>query len=330
MRRLTIPATIVVLATAGFAWHAARAAAPPVNQRQAPPNADDAALKGTLVFQSDRDGRPAIYMLDVATRRVTRLSGSPEWSEGSPRWSPDGRLIAFKSNRAHYEGSPPEQGSPDFDLYVINADGSGRRRVTSGRANEEDAVWAPDGRSLFYSSDEDSRGDIYRVWLDTGRTDRLTRQFVGRAIMPNVSPDGARVAFAAQTLRIGQFWDFQVHVLDVARGTTQALPATSGACWPSWSRDGGRLANVRLHANRPSSLEVRDMATGTTTRVVEDAAMWSYYPDWSPDDRFLAFSTSPAHHEGEDWDLAVYSFATRSVTRLTTGRGNDRLPDWRP
>ena len=78
---------------------------------------------------------------------------------------------------------------------------------------------------------------------------------------------------------------------------------------------------MRLHADRPSVIEVRDMASGATTRVVEDAMMWSYYPDWSPDDWFLAFSTSPAHHEGEDWDLAVYRFATKGVTRLTRGRG---------
>lgn len=319
-------AVVAALLASHPASHAARSG----NARVATGETDDAGLRGTLVFESDRAGRPAIYVLDVATRRVTQISGSPHWSEGTPRWSPDGRFIAFTSNRAHYDGPSPEQGTPDFDLYVMNADGSGRRRVTSGGANEQDGAWAPDGKSLFYSSDEDSRGDIYRAWLDTGRVDRLTRQFVGRAIMPAVSPDGARVAFAAQTLRLGQFWAFQVHLLDVARGTTEALAATSGACWPSWSRDGRRLANVRLYDDRPSVLEVRDLASGSATRVVEDRVMWSYYPDWSPDDRHLAFSTSPAHHEGEDWDLAVYSFATRTVTRLTSGPGNDRLPDWKP
>ena len=41
--------------------------------------------------------------------------------------------------------------------------------------------------------------------------------------MPTVSPDGKTVAFAAQTLRIGAFWDFQVHLLDLATGKTQPL-----------------------------------------------------------------------------------------------------------
>jgi Tol biopolymer transport system component len=238
--------------------------------------------------------------------------------------------VAFASNRAHYEGATPEPGAPDFDLYVVNADGTGLSRVTSAPANEQDPSWAPDGASLYYWSDEGSRGDLYRVWIGTGRVERLTRQFVGRALMPSASPDGTRVAFAAQTLRLGQFWAYQVHLLDVARGTTAALAASSGACWPAWSPDGARLAHVRLAEGRPSALEIRTLATGASSALVDDPVTWSYYPAWSRDGRFVAFSTSPAHHEGEDWDLAVVEVATRRVTRLTTGRGNDRLPDWKP
>jgi hypothetical protein len=39
---------------------------------------------------------------------------------------------------------------------------------------------------------------------------------------------------------------------------------------------------------------------------------------------------SPEHHEGEDWDLAVMDLKTRQWSRLTSGAGNDRYPDWRP
>lgn len=286
-------------------------------------------LTGTLVFQSDRAGRPAIYTLDLPTGRVTQVSGNPGWTEGDPRWSPDGARIVFASNRAHYEGASPEQGTPDMDLWLMNADGSNRRRLTNHSANEQNPSWAPDGKSIVFSSDRDSRGDLYRVWIDGGKVDRLTRHFVGRAIMPNVSPDGGKVAFAAQTLRVGAFWDFQVHVLDVASGRTEPVPSSAGACWPSWSRDGRRFANVLLRKDRPSSLEVRDAASQQVKAVVEDPRLWSYYPEWSPDDRHIAFSVSPEHHEGEDWDLAVLDVATGKWQRLTTGPGNDRLPDWK-
>ena len=79
----------------------------------------------------------------------------------------------------------------------------------------------------------------------------------------------------------------------------------------------------------PSRLEA---ARETGTRVLlEDAKLWSYYPDYSPDGRYLAFSVSPEHHQGEDWDLAVMDLQSPGkFTRLTSGRGNDRYPDWRP
>lgn len=288
-----------------------------------------AGLAGTLVFQSDRGGRDAIYTLDLATGRVRHLSGDPRWTELEPRWSPDGSRIAFASNRAHYEGPAPESGEADMDIWVMNADGSGRRRVTTDPANDLTPSWAPDGRSLVFTSDRDSRGDLYRVWLEDGRVERLTRHFVGRAIMPNVSPDGRRVAFAAQTLRVGAFWDYQVHVLDLASGRTSAVAAPAGACWPTWAPDGARLANVLLRRDLPSALEVREGVGRAPRFVFEDRQLWGYYPEWSPDQHWLAFSVSPAHHEGEDWDLAVLEVATGKWQRLTSGPGNDRLPDWK-
>lgn len=286
-----------------------------------------AGLSGTIAFQSDVAGRTAIYTLALATGEVRLLSGDPRWSESNPRWSPDGTTLVFASNRAHYEGTTPEQGTPDLDLWIVDADGRNRRRLTSDAANDTDPAWEPDGRHIVFSSDRDSRGDLYRVDVATGATTRLTRHFVGRAIMPAVAPAGGRVAFAAQTLRMGAFWDFQVHVLD-ASGASRAVPASAGACWPAWSHDGRRLAHVQLA--EPSTLALRDMASGTSTPVATPRDLWSYYPAWSPDDTRLAFAVSPQHHEGEDWDLAVVPVSGGQWTRLTHGKGNDRLPDWKP
>jgi TolB protein len=289
-----------------------------------------AGLSGELVFQSDIDGRPKIFKLDLASGRVTRLTDNPSYRDEGPRWSPDGSRISFVSNRAHYEGPSPEQGTPDMDVYVMDANGGNVRRLTREPSNEADATWAPDGRSLVVSSDRDSRGDLYRLWLADGRVERLTTHFVGRAIMPTVSPDGRTVAFAAQTLRVGAFWHFQVHGLDLATRETRPLSTGGASCWPAWAPDGRRLAFVLL-AEEPSGLGTLDLASGRPERLVSDRTLWSYYPDWAPDGRRIAFSVSPEHHDGEDWDLALTEMgAGGRFVRLTTGRGNDRLPDWKP
>lgn len=288
-----------------------------------------AVTTGTLVFQSDVAGRPKLFTIDLATGQVWQVTSGTEWRDESPRWSTDGQFIAFASNRAHY-GATPEAGTPDLDIYVMRHDGSDVRRVTSDPGNDSDPSWLPDGQSIVFSSDRSSRGDLYRVRVADGHTDRLTTNFVGRAIMPAVSPDGRTVAFAAQTLRIGEFWNFQVHLLDLAAGQARPVPASGGACWPSWTRDGQALYNVQLE-REPSAIQRRDLATGATSVAHASPTLWSYYPRVSPDGQWLAISTSPEHHDGENWDISLVSTSDPAQrVAITTGPGNDRLPDWRP
>jgi Tol biopolymer transport system component len=282
-------------------------------------------LNGTLVFNSDRrgpdnpDGRNHIFTLELASGRVTQLTSGRNHHDQHPRWSPDGRRISFVSSRA---GS--------FDLFVMDADGTNVTRLTDHPANDFDPMWMPDGQSLIFSSERDSRSDLYRLWLKDRRVDRLTHHFVGRAIMPNVSPDGTSVAFAAQTLQRLQFWEFQVHVLDLATGKTRALENSGGACWPNWSPDGRMIANVLL-AKEPSTVQIRNADGSGARELPANPKLWSYYPNWSKDGKWIALSVSPQHHEGEDWDLAIApADGSRAPQKLTTGPGNDRLPDWKP
>jgi TolB protein len=282
-------------------------------------------LGGTLVFQSDRrgadnpDGRNHIFTLDLASGRVTQLTSGRNHHDQHPKWSPDGKRISFISSRG---GS--------FDLWMMNADGTGVERLTDHAAADYDPIWAPDGQSLIFSSERDSRSDLYRLWLKDRRIDRLTHHFVGRAIMPSVSADGRLVAFAAQTLQRLNFWEFQVHVLDLATGKSRALDNAGGGCWPSWSPDGRQLANVLL-AKEPSTIQIRNADGSAARELPVMPKMWHYYPDWSKDGRWIALSVSPQHHDGEDWDLAIApADGSRPPQRLTTGPGNDRLPDWKP
>ena len=105
----------------------------------------------------------------------------------------------------------------------------------------------------------------------------------------------------------------------------------AGGCWPNWSPDGQSIAHVSL-LQEPSKIQVVSSFGTDAAADAGRASRWHYYPDWSPDSRLLALSTSPEHHDGEDWDLAIARFVARRgrFSALTTGAGNDRLPDWRP
>jgi TolB protein len=268
---------------------------------------------GEIAFQSDREGPSRIFVIDVATRAVRRVGSPGTWMDEEPTWSPDGGRIAFSSTRGD---------GRNIDIYVMNADGSNIVRVTDHPAPDQDPAWAADGQSLFFTSERNGRGEIFRVWLGDKRIERVTSG-LARAIMPATSRDGRYLAYSSQLL-IG----FQIQLVTLATGETRTVGTSGGACRPAFSPDTQELAFVHLDSE-PSRLEA---VTETSRRtLIADRELWSYYPAYSPDGRYIAFSVSPEHHEGEDWDLAITDAARPgTITRLTSGRGNDRVPDWRP
>lgn len=285
-------------------------------------------LSGTLVFQSDArspanpNGRVKIYSIDLATGAIVTLTREGDWNDEHPRWSPDGTRIAFRSDR-----------SGSFNLYLMDPDGGRVTRLTEHARNDFESSWLPDGRSLVFASDRDrgpGRYDLYRVWIADGAIERLTNFFEGYAFMPSVSPDGQWVAFAATTFPMDGGYANQVHVLELSTRLTWPFDSTAPGCWPNWSPDGSRIAHVML-LTEPSSIQLVS-SFGTDPEPVPGlASRWHYYPDWSPDNRLLAVSTSPEHHAGEDWDLTILD-PSRGLPaqRVTTGQGNDRLADWKP
>jgi TolB protein len=284
-------------------------------------------LTGVIAFQSDLrspanpDGRIRLYTIDLATGIVTALTNNTTWDDEQPRWSPDGRRIAFKSNR---------NGPDNYDLYVMDADGRNLTRITDHPAHDHDPSWLPDGESLVFSSARDSRSDLYQIFLSDRRIERLTNHFEGRAIMPHVSPDGGWVAFAAQTLPSPWGWDYQIHVLEIATKQTWPFDESGPACWPNWSPDAQSIAHVSIK-QEPTVIQTLNSFGAAPQPLVGEPARWHYYPDWSPDGKLLVASVSPEHYEGQDWDLTIVDPSrVMPSQRLTTGPGNDRLPDWRP
>ena len=267
--------------------------------------------KGELLFQSDREGRSRIFILNLDTREQRRIGSVGDWHDEEPTWSHDGRRIAFGSTRG---------GGNNIDIWILDADGSNPIRMTDHPGPDQGPVWAADDKSLFFTAERGGHGQIYRVWLADKRVEQITHG-PHRSIMAAASPDGRYLAYASTIA------DFQIMLLDFSTGLTRQITSGEGACRPSFAPTSDELAFVRM--GEPSHLEaVREEGP----RVIhKHARLWSYYPDYSPDGRYIAFSVSPEHHRGEDWDLALMDLQNPGTfVRLTSGPGNDRVPRWRP
>jgi Tol biopolymer transport system component len=151
-----------------------------------------------ILFTSARDGNDEIYVMNADGSGQRAISPSPSTQEFHPAWSPDGRTIAFASDRA---GRPcPGLSGPgcNWEIYVMNADGSAPRNLTRHRwsdGREGGLLWSPDSRKLAFGTNRDKNAEIYVMNADGSVQRRLTKTPEVEEWAFSWSPDGRRIAF---------------------------------------------------------------------------------------------------------------------------------------
>lgn len=130
-------------------------------------------------------GQADLYSIGVDGRGLVQLTDTPELDESGATWSPDGGSIAFARN-----------GGADPGLFVMEADGSEVRRLTSGQDLEPD--WSRDGERIAftrYPAGTATPADIFVMRADGSEQENLTRSVGLFEYTPDWSPDGQRIAF---------------------------------------------------------------------------------------------------------------------------------------
>lgn len=222
----------------------------------------------------------------------------PDHMDLDPRFSPDGKTLAFRRGA-----------NPTSDLYVVSASGGAVRRLTRVRARISGFDWLPDGSGLVFSSDHAGRQSLYavdlgkrgmlalgiqdasfpdiapRAWsmafqidqwrsgiaeaaVGAGGAPAILAPSSGRDRAASLSPDDARLAFVSDRDGGQQLW-----LLERASGALRRLTnhrdATIDA--PAWSADGQRLLYV-LRARGRHQLRELDIASGAVRRLVDSRA----------------------------------------------------------
>ena len=152
------------------------------------PIASKSALFLTAIFFLSSS--PSLRAQD-SSHRLTAMDEFQIQTPTDPQISPDGKKIVYV--RRFADSATDRRYS---NLWIINADGSDHRPLTTGNRNDASPRWSPDGGRIAYLSDADGKQQIYVRWMDTGQTARITNLDNSPDAI-NWSPDGKMLSFAA-------------------------------------------------------------------------------------------------------------------------------------
>jgi len=195
---------------------------------------DSARLVYVSYTFAGTDGFLHLHTISADGGDSRRIVTGPQFNM-HPAWSPDGRTIAFCSNR---HGNP--------EIYLCDADGGGVRRITSDPAMDQHPSWSPDGRQIAFDSNRDGDWEIYTMAADGSGVRRLTRH-PSTDTHPRWSPDGRHIAFV--TFRDG---NDEVYVMDPDGGSP--VNVSNHPAWdkfPAWRPDSRALAWVSYRGGVP-------------------------------------------------------------------------------
>ena len=276
-------------------------------------------IEGKIAFTSNRDGERAIYIMDGDGTNPFKLTegGMPAWlpngdkigfvhhgdiwvidregtnrknitkgrfkeSIGTPAWSPDGEEIVYWSRVGGIFGI--------VDIYLMDADGRNRKKLTDDLYHDDRPSWSPDGRKIAFAAyllpQEDWRKtEIFVIDANGRNRVNLTQNPNARSTHVSWSPDGSRIAYTASPKPLLMHAPFNIHLMN-ANGTNQVMLTEAGR-WvyemhPAWSPDSKKIAFVKqtpdgFHDIFTINADGSDLRNVTYTHRVDE-----FFPAWSP------------------------------------------------
>jgi Tol biopolymer transport system component len=294
---------------------------------------------GKIVFDSERGGDFDIWTMSPNGRNQVNLTASSEAADFLASWRADGKKIAFMSDReTPTNPTPPGFPGPDFEIFVMDANGSNQTQITFNSLDDEAPAWSPNGKRIVFLRDFDPvRGqadlDILTMRANGADERRLTNSPGVQDFDPDWSPDGRRIAFSS-----GRDGDDEIYTMKPNGSGVRQVTFNDGPfdANPNWSPDGRKIAFASDRdavPETPFQVEVYTMrADGRDqTRLTFDD-LSDEFPAWSPDGRQIAFLSFRDVTPGTEDNAEVFTMradGSRPVNR-TNNPAFDGAPDWQP
>ena len=276
-----------------------------------------------------RDGVYDVFVVDADGSNRRRLTmnndtGFPGFY-GKPSWSPDGTMVAFRSE------DRKDGGEGDWEISVAHVDGSGISQLTDNEWSDIHPDFSHDGRIAYVSLSHPGKREEIRVMAADGSDVQILTPPVGFNVRtPRWSPDSSMLVLTD---------DSDIWIVNVDGSSQRQL--TDNDMWneqPVWSPDGTLIA---FHARTivydqdeavfksldDSEIYVVDLEDGDVQQLTENERD-DYAPSWSPDGTRIAFESYLDDSFG--YELFVMDADGTNQQRLTTLPGGDRLPEWSP
>jgi Tol biopolymer transport system component len=216
---------------------------------------------------------------------VTRLTDRAVW-EGSPSWSPDRCRIVYS---AVTDAKNAFDKNTLEDIYIMDADGKNRSRLTNTEEDDREPDWSPDGKKIVFMSERDKNREIYVMTTRGTEQVRLTKSKPDDE-NPHWSPNNDRIVFSSH--RDG---NWEVYLMDIDGSNLINLTMNTADDKDSaWSPDGSQIA---FFSNRSGTNEIYIMnKDGSDVRQITHQAGKDPSVNegiaWSPDGLWIGFSGS--------------------------------------
>ncbi|MDQ3930464.1 MAG: hypothetical protein M3328_15140 [Chloroflexota bacterium] len=274
-----------------------------------------------IVAQAQFNNVAAILRVEVGPDNkpveILNLTDGDTAESVFPAWSPDGTQIAIQSKR----------GGGDWQIHVMNADGSNKRMVTDGKGQAKFPVWSPDSKSIAYvlSDGQSVAGEINVVPAAGGAAKAITSNGSVKT-NPIWTHDGQSIVFVQGSGDLAR----TIAIVPAAGGEVKDITEPAAVRGLQLSPTEPVLAYYRVIMESQGTDILTVPLDGGSPTVVTPETPDDYFPAWSPDGKRLTWVSNRPENPTPGYKVVVANADGSGVKVISSGSGKDFQPQWAP